>query len=371
MMATSCEKTIEELDFSDQKEIYVRAILNNGPSADNKISCYRLYQKKVTTLDDATIKIYINGELSEVVSNEKPNSNNPDYPIKSTFRPGDKVRMELTSPKGEVWAETVVPEPIDIISADTLKTTAAFDKDIDPMLCYKVMLDMKANGNPGNYRIMAGYKTETIGTKIYYDFSRYDIAFQRDTVLIDSLPNMNIKDDAALTDGKGYVEKDDEMLEMDVEYINHYQLISGSYFNGGRYKVSFYVEPMPWYINSLWGRGYTQGGSYPFVKGHIYRHLDEKIEIDGRIHECIVINKSYNEYIQYQLFSISDEEHTYLRGRSNQIDIDYSDSQFVEPVILKGNIHGGLGIFAIESVTEGEIKLTTPIVNWETAAIYY
>jgi len=391
----SCENMIEELEFSDDNKLAVFAIMNTA-STDNRIFVYYQDNGKLTPVKNAQINLYLNGELAETVTeyHDAPSQNNgywdydygynyndktestdkiANYVAKTTFRPGDKVKIEVSSSSynAKVWAETVVPMPVEISDVDTSAVMIDLDNDSNSELYYKTSMRLKSTQNtPGNYRLLAGFCIEEIAGIATIDGNTYEkIEDLRDTTATYSNISLEVKDDIALTDGKGYIQKenDDELFSMDTYYFNHYRIVAGSYFNAGEYTVSYYVEPTNWWSSPLWGRGYGSNNNVEWLRGLKIHNLSE---LDPPLPENwwenpiqpthIMYEKEHNEYVYYKAFAISDEEYQYLRGRSNQIDLEWAGNDFVEPVVLKGNINGGLGIFAIEAVTEGRIKLKTP-----------
>lgn len=382
MALTACEEVIDEIDFSHDKQLTVFGILNTA-GTDNKINCYYKNAGRIEEVTDAKIKIYINGQLSETadkyeqIDGEKFSF----YRINSKFNPGDKVRMELTSASANssVWAETEVPMPVEVAGFDTLRTvTSLYNQDAEEY--YKIALRLKNNSDkPAHCRLLAGHQIVEIGGIAAVDARTYEkVKDYPDSILTHSNVSLEVKEDPALTNGKGYVPVDDsEFISMETYYYNHFRMVGSQYFKNGAYTVSFYVRPQDWWDNPMWGKGYSsyygdQEWLYKRKFRRIYNYAEDEwedeyyIDDEGYPHliprpNIFLYEKEHVENISYQIFAISDEEFQYLNGRSNQIDLDWSESSFVEPVVLKSNINGGLGIFAIETVTEGTIKLKTPI----------
>ncbi len=379
---TACEEVIDEIDFSNDKQLAVFGILNTA-GTDNKIYCYYKNADKVEALSDAVVKIYINGELKETVSDNEcnVNLNQYSYRLNSKFNPGDKVRLEVSSASANssVWAETEVPMPVEVSGFDTLRTvTSLYNQEAEEY--YRIALQLKNNADkPVNCRLLAGHQMDEICGLVSADYHTYEKLFDYpDSIATNRNVSLEVKEDPALTDGKGYVPvEDDEFISMETYYYNHYRMVGSQYFKNGAYTVSFYVRPQDWWDNPMWGKGYgSYYGDQEWLYKRKFRELWNYLDDDGEDEyyfdeegyphliykpRIILYEKNHEESIYYQIFAMSDEEYMYLHGRSNQIDLDWSESSFVEPVVLKSNINGGLGIFAIETVTEGTIKLKTPI----------
>ncbi|MCQ2974799.1 MAG: DUF4249 domain-containing protein [Bacteroidales bacterium] len=369
----SCEETIEELDFSDESKMFVYGILNNYDSV-NYVFCYSVRNNKLTSIEDAQINLYINGVLSETTDNCVHDSNNKVvyYKILSKFNSGDKVRIEVSSPSinSSVWAESEVPQPIDITQVDTLQSFIPYDDYF--ISHYKVNLNLYSPEKIGNYRINSGLEMNFCLGYANIDENTMEIISERDSIVIVKYNSVKIKDDLALTDGKGFVQnEDDDAIGMDVYYYNHFRIIPGTYFNNNQYNVSYYVKiDGYWSYDPILKSAYQYGGEASWQKNRYWRYIYKSVYIEDEyfggyyyddITNYVLYKKEYTYNIFYQVFSMSDEEYTYLRNRSNQIDIDWSASELVEPISLKGNINGGLGIFAIENVTEGKIQI--PILD--------
>ncbi len=381
MALTACEEVIDEIDFSHDKQLAVFGILNTT-GTDNKIICYYKNADRIEEVTDAKIKIYINGQLSETADKYEQidGESFSYYQLKSKFNPGDKVRMELTSASANssVWAETEVPMPVEVAGFDTLRTVTSLYNQ-DAWEYYRIALQLKNNADkPAHCRLLAGHQMDEIcGIASADDYTYEKIMDYPDSIASCRNVSLEVKEDPALTDGKGYVPvEDDDFISMETYYYNHYRMVGSQYFNNGAYTVSFYVRPQDWWKNPVWTAYGKYNGDQEWLKNRKYRELWNYLDDDGEdeyyfdeegyphlIHKprIFLYEKNHEESIYYQIFAMSDEEYMYLHGRSNQIDLDWSESSFAEPVVLKSNINGGLGIFAIETVTEGSIKLKNPI----------
>lgn len=376
IILSGCMEDLEELDFSKDDDMFVYAILS-GSEGDNSIYVSRLENLEPVAVYDAIVEIYINGKLSETcpcISMDDDENvfvsvrNAGEYWSTSTFQPGDKVTLKVSSQKAgkSVWAECVVPKPAKVSSTDTLKIK---DKNNDGYVTdfYKTTLNIEApDGGEYCYRLESmtesSYKVHRL---FYYTFfycdknqiDYHEIAMEDDTVIVDRDRSVVIKDDLALTDGRGSLddEHDEQLLSFESIHTNKYAIFSGEYFRGGRYSLSYETE-LPGLYSGVWAYGsdwcHTPGYegkacrhdyTYRFGGGSIYDH--EYLMVDGGVTKSIV----------YNVKTITREEYQYLRSRNDADDLDWSDVPFAEPVIVRGNINGGFGIFGIETSTEGRI----------------
>ncbi|MCQ2253159.1 MAG: DUF4249 domain-containing protein [Bacteroidales bacterium] len=379
----ACENVIDEIDLSNDRQIAIMGILNTAQNP-NKLYCYYMDGYKISPMVDAQVNVYINGQLSESVNKyEGTNDDMYDlvyYPIKSNFSPGDKVRLEVSSASAgsSVWAETEVPMPVEVAGFDTLRViTSLYNKEASEY--YKIALKMKTSADyPVNCRLMAGFQIDEIGGIASADYHTYEkLIDYPDSITSCKNVSLEVREDPALTDGKGYVPVEgDDLITMDTYYYNHYRMVGSQYFNSGAYNVSFYVEPMEWYGTPIWNSYSLYNGGQEWLMNRKYVELYDYLDDDGDYDDyndeeespdliykprIILYEKDHNEYLYYQIFAMTDDEYMYLHARSNQHDLNWDESPFVEPVVLKGNINGGLGIFAIETLTEGTIKLLNPI----------
>lgn len=366
---SSCESTIETMDFKHERYYSIYAVLNTA-GTNNRIICYLKKEEEVQydygtydgeTLEwfgpdnEAQIKIYVNGELKE--SNPEYDGYNHCYPISTIFQPGDKVRIEVNSPnaQGLVWAEAEAPMPIEVTKADAIKTVTSIDNG-EPQEYYKMNLQMKAtNGTNPCCRLVSGIHYDILCgvARVENDFEKIE---EHDSLLSEDHLCLLVKDDMGLTDGRGYLYGEmDDMFGSENFSFNHFRAISNSYFSNGQYNASVLVDPIQlvtsfdhdWYSHLNPNIPWLDDGIKYIVNTDEHYKPTHVIYDKGTAHR-----KLY-----YQVYAISEEEYLYLKARSNQMDIDWHEPMFPEPVVLKGNINGGRGFFAIETVTEGIIEI--------------
>lgn len=419
----ACKADIETFEFRGDEHLCVNGIINNL-NAENHIYCSFLSCNKRTIISKADIRIYVNGNLAETVSN---GDGQGKFQIKSKFKAGDHVRLEVSAAEATVWAEVDVPLPVEITQLDTIMTKTTFenwDDDAMPEDIYRVKASIKTPyPDGGYYRLVAGGEADNVYGWAETDYvSNYWDSIPDYNKLCDSICHdrincpVEIKEDMALTDGKGFVESDDaDFLGFTPLYFNNYSLFTGEYFNGDSYTLQFYLQPWFCVCPLVFPSGdYSQDGfsyydlkygkkswlkdkyyrlaGYSSYENENYRDYDELTwnnflnefypDINEDELDELYIDKLTSEYHEWyqdccyqyvektnyifakssdpsmfcQVISISKEEYLYLRARSNQFDTDFY-SPLTEPITMPSNIHGGLGVFFIENATEKTVKI--------------
>ena len=108
----SCEKHIEIRRTEPEQVAYVTTS----------------YHNKVQGVKDALLKLYVNDELAALSDTLREAHNSHDsnsdavmmIPFRAGFGAGDKVRLEVTADGMQASAESVAPEPAEIVSVDTI-----------------------------------------------------------------------------------------------------------------------------------------------------------------------------------------------------------------------------------------------------------
>ena len=105
----------------------MNAALTAGPS-EQVAYVTTSYHNKVRGVKVALLKLYVNDELAALSDTLREannyHDNNSDavmmIPFHARFGAGDKVRLEVTADGMSASAESVAPEPAEIVSVDTI-----------------------------------------------------------------------------------------------------------------------------------------------------------------------------------------------------------------------------------------------------------
>lgn len=351
LLFAGCMDEIGELVFPTDSQPCVNAIFHTG-GRSNRLWCSRLEGSRQMPVLDAEVRVLVNGSLEETVTG--PASDQGDYVVTAEFRPGDEVRIEVTSSEfgSEVWAEARVPEPVTVTRCEVVREMQ-MSAGRQELPFNHVRLDLEYHGEArGRFRLQSRYETR-------FRFGR--LAFgERDTDLIacpDSVgsfyrTDVQLRDDLALKEG--YVNADEEdPFGFDVAFKNHYRLFSDTYFVDSRYTLSYftYEHQASWRTVFDGSYGYWTG-TPDWLSGHRYRVVEDA---DGQ--EYLYYDKELTCDLVYDVYSLSDEEFRYLKGRGMQVDIAEIEPLFIDPVILPANVHGALGFFAVETCSTGRFSI--------------
>lgn len=347
-----CDKLIEEFDFGGEKVMCVNAVLNNA-SHTNYIYCRKIEGTKISFLNDATIRIYVNGELRETITDTAMAPGT--YITSVTFGTGDIVRCEVESPSinAKAYAEETVPELLEVEGIDT--TATGYYNEESPL---KTLIHLKGKQD-GCYRIVGFWETSMLEEIIRFNWDSKEIYSRKDS-LVSSGPQYVydlVDDDIALTEGKGYLAGwEEDEISLEIHYRNHFRQFSGSYFTNGKYTISVNLKKprkQPFMIEDC-DMGYGIYCDEPESEYYMHRYT----ETDFRGQFFRLINKESHRKTGCLLISMPETEYRYMKGVSAQYDIRQSYSEpLVEPVILPCNFHGARGIFAVENSLKYNIEI--------------
>lgn len=354
LVGTGCKKDIDWLDFSDQNQLCINAVLSDYKSV-NIIYCYQIQNNRFQIVKDVVIDLYVNGQHAETITHSQ--QDNHHYVSRIKFQPGDVVRLEARSEQcqASAWAEETVPMPVEIVSIDTATVSTKFADYYQAEDYYHVHLGLhQPSTRPDFYRILSG-----LGFKYSYGYYLVDnltddILAEGDTVIYVSSSKVKFKDDIALTDGKGYEPNEDhDVLGLNITYKNHYCIFSGSYFNAGNYMLSYYIDNKINKTEPLWANtNFTYKSKDSWLYGRKFH-----TKYHSQYTSLLYYLKERESFLNYRVLSLSQNEYHYLKGLSAQKDIDDQEPPFLEPVILPQNIHGALGLFTLQSSTTGAFPI--------------
>lgn len=303
----SCENEIPYNIKDPSPKLTMNGFLNTDSTQNYIYLNYtgKFYPEDVT---QATVEVYINGELKETAREAEPlefGDTQKRYVITSKFKPGDRVKIEARTEddKHHVWVEESVPHPVDILSVDTINIPL---KDNDYRSYYKKLrLNIKFQDRPNEknfYRITLQKKTVVTGK----DNDEYERKNEISTYGLWSW------DDIALTDG---IPASNEELENDLfeRIANVYGVFDDSRFTDKEYTLNIQA-----WIDSYFN--------------------DFGMRIPETIQTDLVI----------RLYSITKIEYEYFKVL-NYLKSDVYDEFLNDPVKIPSNVHGGVGVVCFNS----------------------
>lgn len=334
-LLAACTNNLEMLSDSEPRKLIVNALIS-ADRTDNAIFLALSDYREPQLVKNGIIRLYINNICAETVSEcvHRPNPytsvyQNYYYPISSHFHTGDLVRIEVetTDGKYKAHAETRVPEPIEIVEADTLKSDYTLTDILEKLWVYqstdlKIGLHIPSAARPGYYRV---------NIKNEYTCHLINRNTLQDSTTIHTYWGCSGYYDMALMDGKpGIPNSQDPGINFIPTINNYYNVFNEAYFTNGEYTMNI------------------EGYSSFAIDNKLYKTT----QITGK---AIVI-----------YYAISEEEYQYLRAANAYA--DHNNSNLLEtPVLFPGNIKGGVGIFAIENPAVTILPLK-PIEMKDTAA---
>lgn len=349
-----CTETLDYLVPDSQ--VCVNAIMD-ATSGYNKIYCTRLDGGKSWPMENVSLQLYRNGELVETIlhaADDEPGV----FISNATFQPGDSVRIEVNCPEANklIYAETQVPFPVQITGADTLSLVQTFNDSRTEARC-RIQLDLrKTDPRPTYYRLMSGFQIRHQLSVAECDYETGTLIAERDSISQKRTYLVDILDDLALTDGKGYVESErNDVLGYVTIYKNKFRIFSDLFFSQNRYQLTYYTVPYLYHLTpaELASSSFIMQDPNHFLYGKSYKILG--FSADGT-HQFLLYSKGYNAKLFYDVISISADEYHYLKGISVDDSTGDQNEPFMNPIVLPYNVHNAIGIFAIEYSAHGEIK---------------
>lgn len=328
-LLASCTNEIGPIPNDEPQKLIINALMNAGKT-ENAIYLNLSDYNSPQIVKNGIIRLYINGELSETItecihpSEDEIYTSYEDYYYKvhSTFNSGDHIRIKAETSDGKfrAEAETIVHEPIRILQLDTLHRTGSLTGNnlsngslwLSEYTRLKIKLEIPSNSQMQYYRVQ--FKED-------YTYYLVNRETRKDSIITNTYWGVSQYYDTALMDGKPGSSNDfDSNIEFVPPIQNYYRVFSSAYFSNRQYTMILETAP-----------------TYPWDT--------ENYEI-----------KKTTCYATLQYYAISSNEYRYLLAASAYNDHDNSNPLEI-PVIFPNNIKGGIGIFAIESPTEYKFEL--------------
>lgn len=326
----SCENEIP-FDIKDNPPKLVINALFDAKKEKNEIILALTGREKVTYLKEASISIYVNGELKDfLTAPEKESTPYGEreiiYKTKIRFTPDDIVRIEAKTNDGkyQAWSEVTVPNPISIknIEATIVTKNSAWSSSDEYLRVKTTFTDDSKQAN--YYRIAMLFDLQ---------IEAKNPATLNDTVIYNTVTeNIIINEDVVLTDGRPSTDDDDNGLLVPVQ--NSYGVFDNSRINGTYTMIT--SMRIPYY--SFAYIGYYEPDWYKYIK---------RIKVKARV----------------RLMSISKMQYFYLKALNTYDSVDYDD-YFNLPIKFPSNIEGGTGIFGVSIGNEAIIPLNDYTPNF-------
>lgn len=310
----------DEIAFNDD-QIASKMVVNSFIEPDSIIKVTVAGSKPIPGLksnfnwiDNATIKLFVDGKEHETLKAHKietnnyknnnyyskNNSPNTVYCSEITAEKGKNYKLEIQHPTyGTAKCQTTVPEPVQIISVDTI--FAGIPQYNNEYNIYNVKIKFKDPENQTNYyRLIAQINQGAFRKKMI------------DGIAIDS----------AVVVQENYLQIHDPVINPEQEDandflfgspINPFNIFTDELINGREYVVNFNI--------------------------HLYNHK--------RTEGVDLLSKGEFNHVKFILQSITHD--TYLFLKSKYLHHYYDGDLFAEPVQVYSNVENGLGILGGQS----------------------
>lgn len=326
----SCEKHIEIRRTGPERELSLNAALTSGPS-EQVAYVTTSYHNKVQGVKDALLKLYVNDELAALSDTLREAHNhygsNSDavmmIPFRARFGAGDKVRLEVTADGMQASAESIAPEPAEIVSVDTIPIIKTGGDRKMALTKIKV----RVNDVPGidnYYRIEAFVKYSI--TRVYLDLGEFDPVgpqFLRKGTIRVKLDN---KAEPILYSGSHVGANWDYDPDDTDYYANEYNLFNYNVFQDKDYTLTLYAKDL---------RQYFSFTNIAFLQN---TKVSEKRTLVVRLY---TMNKDMYTYYNDCMFDNSWQ----------------SMSDFIPGIPYPDNVNGGNGFVGALSVNDFEMEL--------------
>ena len=330
IFAVSCENELPFNIDENPPKLVINALFDTGQE-QNFISLALTGRQKATYIDEASVGVYVNGELKEYIPAPNPDPDSPDfnYPIyyrsRIRFKPNDIVKIEAKTNDGKyyAWSEVTVPHPITIENMDTtiVVKNGACTRTEKYLRTRTTFTDNGYNTNYYRIAMVLDMEAETKSNTT-----------SRDTIIHKTVnESLIVNEDVVLTDGQPYANDDDETF---TTIRNIYGVFDNSRINGT----------------------YTMTTSLRIPYSHMQYYFYDYTTGDGSYYGQYTDFKRIGIKVRLRLMSISKAQYFYLKELNIYDSVDYDD-YFNLPVKFPANVEGGTGIFGISSGDEITIHL--------------
>ena len=321
----SCQNEIPFDIKENSPKLVVNAMIDIN-FEDNYIFVSKTGKDKTGSVSDATINIYINEELREQLTEfMEPDSAfyEPDsiyylyygynyddkkYKTNLRFNPGDKVKIEVFADnnKYHVWAEDIIPKPLEIEKIDTMTF-------IDYSQYYRnSQIRLKTTftdyPNEKNFYRLVVVQNNNFQIKVIEKDAEGHIIYKEN----EETKYMDTRLDPILNNGR--VSTDDDIFP---QVENRFAVFDDKQFSAAYTMTTSFNRPDS---NSYYSR--------------IHEGVIERVAIDFKVH----------------LISITEMQYYYLKALNTIYDMNY-DEYLSMPVSFPSNVEGGVGFVGFSAGT--------------------
>lgn len=288
-----------------------------------------------TEINNADVKMYVNGVLKEEVS---ASDGSGRYFFTEKFMPNDVVKIDVTSNGRHVWREATVPEcpkdfSVEVTPAPEKKYYDSYIEDYTTNNMYKIEVSFSDISAGKNYYRLLVDKTSSVTS---YDY-HHDY-FYPDTVYIDGVPYVSqIYKDTTYYEMKtyhGYNERlylgeapslaDEEMTatsEFTDGIYNYYKVFNNSRFEGGKCNLRVY--------------DIVHFGSY----NNSFPPETKKVRSEEDIEHLPVY--SYTQYVGIE--SIDEDAYYFIKALNGYESGSFDYQELTGSIKMRRNVEGGSG----------------------------
>ena len=144
MLFPGCENELPYMNKPQVPQLLMNAFLEAGKK-ENGVSLRMIDTDKqqADCVSNGSIVVYVNGQKTETAEVEKVygSFDDPNCTLKTSFRPGDRIRFEATAEDGQYQAgcEVEIPFPIEeTIRVDTFRTQLRGGSSMMDCMRYKI-----------------------------------------------------------------------------------------------------------------------------------------------------------------------------------------------------------------------------------------
>ena len=236
MLFPGCENELPYMNKPQVPQLLMNAFLEAGKK-ENGVSLRMIDTDKqqADCVSNGSIVVYVNGQKTETAEVEKVygSFDDPNCTLKTSFRPGDRIRFEATAEDGQYQAgcEVEIPFPIEeTIRVDTLRTQLRGGSSMMDCMRYKITIHDRPN-EKNYYRLIIEENTYRISSETgikYGPFSSY--------------PEIINQEDIVLTDGHLTTADDDKFGILDWTIRNLSNVFTDGRFENGSYTLKIYTS---------------------------------------------------------------------------------------------------------------------------------
>ncbi len=329
LLLGSCKNDID-IDLSNVKSQLTLNGYINADSTTNTLYVSLTGIHHPTEVNNATVKVTVNGQLRETVTSTQDNRGN--YILNGKLNPGDIVRIDVTTDDGShhAYIEETVPQPIQKLENITCRIVN--DK--------RVISDFYGTRNEDMYNLKVDITDDAaesnfyhIALKVYTSYLMSEKKWGENLITQKLMGVQNyyteqlyLADDPIIMEGKVLQPSTDLDIASTSNIPNKYGVFNDAIMNGQTNTLSIY-NPIGW-LNEE-----TDNSCQELNNPNIYSHF-----------QCTQKNCD----LQLILSSYTPSAYYYLKAMNFKESVFYDDnSDLTGPVKLPSNVKGGTGLVGV------------------------